>query len=142
MKFFLAKLTLYFELDYQADVLEFLHHAQYKNLSYGIQYIHKHEFYDYYPKNKKHEIGEYYERQQLVTLSIQSDELKSLDDWIKDIDNLTSDKLFIHIYNSVLDVFIYVTEDCFFDLSLSSKSLFVLKRLSGYLNVHYYTAQE
>lgn len=142
MKSFLAKLTLYFELDYQTDVLVFLNNTKHTSLSYSIQYIHKHEFFDVYHKNKKHDIGEYYEKLELVTLSTQSNELESLEQWINDIDKLTNDKLFNYIYNSVLDVFIYADDDCFFDLKLSSNSLFVLKRLSCYLNVHYHVIQE
>lgn len=78
MKSFRAKLTIYFDLKHQENLLDFIKNSKIKNISYDIKNIHKHKFYDIYDKDNKHSIYDYYENNTLLSLSIFSDELSNI----------------------------------------------------------------
>ena len=138
MNVFLANLKLFFDLKYQTNVLKYIKKSNNLNIYYDIKYIHKREFFDKYIKNKEHDIGEYYEKMELINLCIGFNNLESMRDLMDTIDKLTKDKLFECIYNGVLNVFLYSDDECYFDLSISSSNIFLLKRLNCYLNINYY----
>lgn len=138
MNVFLANLKLFFDLKYQTNVLRYIKKSNNLNIYYDIKYIHKREFFDKYIKNKEHDIGEYYEKMELINLCIGFNNLESMRDLMDIIDKLTKDKLFECIYNGVLNVFLYSDDECYFDLSISSSNIFLLKRLNCYLNINYY----